>query len=163
MIKSEPVKVYLHESIYPFSRIDSAYAVIDSVTFRGLFQFSNAASGSYYIVAKQFNSIETWSKSGGEILSNGYSTYNYDFTTAVSQAYGNNLKLKGGKYCMYSGDINQDGIVDASDLSQVDNDSFSGLSGSFLGSDVNGDGFVDASDITIVDNNRAVVISRPYF
>ncbi|MBK7254991.1 MAG: hypothetical protein IPI04_14070 [Ignavibacteria bacterium] len=78
---------------------------------------------------------------------------NYDFTTSASQAYGNNLKLKGSKYCAYSGDINQDGIIDASDLIKVYNDSYVGLTGRYIVSDLNGDSVVDASDISTTDNN----------
>ena len=77
----------------------------------------------------------------------------YDFTTSASQAYGNNLKLKGSKYCAYSGDINQDGIIDASDLIKVYNDSYVGLTGRYILSDLNGDSIVDASDVSTADNN----------
>jgi len=59
--------------------------------------------------------------------------------------------------------VNGDAIVDASDLSEVDNDSYSALSGRFLRSDVNADGTVDAADVSQVDNNRSVVINRPFF
>jgi len=162
MSRRDTMKVYVHQTIPPYSIIDSSKSVLDSLTFKGIFKFYNAAPGTYYLAIKHFNSIETWSKSGGVPMTLSDTTF-YDFTTSISQAYGNNLKLKGSKYCIYSGDINQDGIVDASDLSDVDNDSYAGLSGRYLRSDVNGDGFVDASDVTIVDNNRLVVINRPYF
>lgn len=47
---------------------------------------------------------------------------NYDFTPAASQTYGNNQTLVGSKYCIYSGDINQDNVIDAQDLAILDND-----------------------------------------
>lgn len=161
--RKDTFTVYLRNIVSPFSKVDSANSIVDSLSFSGLFTFFNTPGGTYYIEIKHLNSIETWSKSGGESLTNNGSIYNYDFTTSATKAYGNNLKLKGGKYCIYSGDLDQDGIVDASDLSFVDNDSFAGLSGRYLRSDVNGDNYVDASDVGIVDNNRSVVISRPYF
>ncbi|MBK7159720.1 MAG: hypothetical protein IPH77_14580 [Ignavibacteria bacterium] len=70
--------------------------------------------------------------------------------------------LKGTKYCIYSGDVNQDGIIDASDLSEVDNDAFNSLSG-YVRTDVTGDDFVDAEDVSIVDNNayNSVSVIRP--
>jgi hypothetical protein len=46
---------------------------------------------------------------------------NYDFTTASSQAFGNNMVFKLGRYCIYSGDENQDGIVDVSDIIDIYN------------------------------------------
>ncbi|MBK6772201.1 MAG: hypothetical protein IPG78_08775 [Ignavibacteria bacterium] len=128
--RRDTVTVYLRNITSPYSKIDSLKAIIDSINFTGSFIFQNTPSGTYYIATKHLNSIETWSKAGGEPMTiNG--TTNYDFTTAASQAFGNNLKLKGSKYCAYSGDINQDGIIDASDLIKVYNDSYVGLTGRF--------------------------------
>ncbi|MBK8381374.1 MAG: hypothetical protein IPL16_05660 [Ignavibacteria bacterium] len=56
------------------------------------------------------------------------------------------------RYAIYSGDINQDGTVDASDVSDADNDSYNSVSG-YVRTDVTGDDFVDAGDVSIVDNN----------
>ena len=70
--------------------------------------------------------------------------------------------LKGTKYCIYSGDVNQDGIIDATDLSEVDNDAANSLSG-YVRTDVTGDDFVDAEDVSIIDNNayNSVSVIRP--
>ena len=85
-------------------------------------------------------------------------TGNYDFTSLQSQTYGNNSVLVGLKYCIPSGDVNQDGIIDASDVSEVDNDASLSLSG-YVQSDLNGDDFVDAADLSIVDNNSYLSLS----
>ncbi|MBS1551013.1 MAG: hypothetical protein JST15_02960 [Bacteroidetes bacterium] len=150
--RRDTMTVFLRNTASPFSKVDSAKAVIDSVNFTGLLKFSYAPAGTYFIAVKHFNSIETWSKSGGVAMNLTDTTF-YDFTTAAAQAYGSNLKLKGSKYCAYSGDINQDGIIDASDLIKVYNDSYVGLTGKFLVSDLNGDSNVDASDVSTADNN----------
>lgn len=132
------------------------------LSFSGIFNFINAPTGTYYIVVKHFNSIETWSKTGGESLVNDGTVYNYDFTTSASQAYGSNQKLKGGKYCIYSGDVNQDGLIDIADFSKIKNDSYNFVSGRFVVTDLNGDTFVDQSDMTIADNNRLYIgVVRP--
>ncbi|MBK9403744.1 MAG: hypothetical protein IPN57_04285 [Ignavibacteria bacterium] len=73
-----------------------------------------------------------------------------------AQAYGNNLKLKGSKYCVYSGDINQSGFVDATDMSILDNDAYNLISGRFLPSDLNGDNIVDGADMSTGDNNSYI-------
>lgn len=161
MTRKDTIKVYLHSSISPYNKIDSASTPIDSVTNNGLFIFNNTTPGFYYIVAKHFNCIETWSKDGGEPLTNDGSTYNYDFTTAASQAYGNNLKRKGTKYGMISGDSNQDGFIDGSDFIQTENDAVNFRTGRFLPTDLNGDNFVDGSDRQIGDNNRSSVVITP--
>jgi len=158
----DTVKAYLRSNTIPYSIIDSAQALIDSTSFTGNFSFNNAPSGTYYIVLKHRNSIETWSKSGGEILTRG-TTFNFDFTTAASQAYGNNMILKGTRWCIFSGDVDQDGIVDASDLSEVENDAFNSVTG-YVRTDVTGDDFVDGSDLSIVDNNvfKGIIVRNPF-
>ncbi len=61
-------------------------------------------------------------------------------------------------YALYSGDVNQDGTIDAGDLSHVENDAANSLSGYFP-SDVTGDDFVDAGDLSIVENNSALGVN----
>ena len=86
----------------------------------------------------------------------------YDFTTGINKAYGNNLILKGSKYCIYSGDVERDGIIDAADISTVDNGVIVLLKGRTQG-DLNGDEIIDVSDLSIVENNSAanILIVRP--
>jgi hypothetical protein len=90
----DTVSAYLRNSNSPFDLIDSSKAVIDTLNFTENFVFQNAASGTYYAQVKHRNSLETWSKTGGEVFTSG-DTLNYDFTTSQSQAFGNNLTLKG--------------------------------------------------------------------
>lgn len=163
MSRTDPVTVYLRNAASPYAIVDSATADLDSVTFTGQFTFPNAASGQYYIVVKHFNSVETWSKSGGETIIADGSTYNYDFTNLITKAYGNNLILKGSKYCIYSGDVNYDGLVDISDVVPTYNDAVSFVTGSYIITDVNADNIVDIADVLGVNNNSSVFvgISRP--
>ena len=60
---------------------------------------------------------------------------------------------------MYSGDVNQDGIIDSGDLGVVDNDNASYVVG-YKNTDVNGDGIVDSGDLGVVDNNNAIYIGK---
>lgn len=160
--RNDSIKLYLRDAAAPYRMRDSSASGIDSVTFSGLFTFSNTPTGTYYLVARHFNSLETWSKSGGEPLTGDGSIYNYDFTTSASQAYGSNLQLKGTKYCFYSGDVNQDGTIDLSDVGLIDNDAFNIVSG-FAVTDLNADGIVDIDDTAIADNNvyNFVGVVRP--
>ena len=115
-----------------------------------------AYRGSYYIAVKHRNSIETVSATPVSLSSGAFS---YNFTTAASKAYGNNMvQMADGKWAFYGGDVNQDGIIDGSDFSPVDNKS--GLfSMGYLAEDVNGDGLVDGSDMAITDNNAFLFVS----
>jgi hypothetical protein len=151
MFKSDTLSVYIRNSFSPYNIVDASVSVIDSVSLKGIFKFYSFQNGRYYLQVKHRNSIETWSRAAGENLIFGY-FYNYDFTTNANKAYGNNLILVGSKYCAFSGDINQDGTIDASDVSNADNDSYNSLSG-YVNSDVTGDDYVDAQDVSIVDNN----------
>ncbi|MBK8383905.1 MAG: hypothetical protein IPL16_18860 [Ignavibacteria bacterium] len=162
LARRDTFTVYLRNTASPYSKVDSAKSVMDSVNFTGSFTFPNASAGTYYIAAKHFNTLETWSKAGGEAMILNDVTF-YDFTSAASQAYGSNQKLKGSKYCAYSGDVNQDGITDASDLIKVYNDSYTGLTGSYLKTDLNGDNITDVTDLGVLDNNvySGIFIARP--
>lgn len=154
----DTITAYLRSNIVPFSVIDSSRAVIDSINFSGRFVFANVYSGSYYISLEGRNIVETWSRTGGESIIAG-SINTYDFTNLQSKAYGNNLILKGSKYCIFSGDVNNDGIVDAGDVAIADNDAFEFVAG-YVDSDVNGDMITDASDVQIVDNNAFNIVTR---
>lgn len=149
----DTVSIYLRQSASPYAITDSAKGILDSGTMISLNNYFNTAAGNYYIVFKHRNCLETWSKSGGESFTFGMNT-NFDFTTDSTQAFGNNMKLKGVRYCIYSGDINQDGVIDASDLSGIDNDASNAAIGYVL-TDLNGDLFVDGSDMLIADNNSS--------
>lgn len=157
----DTVTAYIRNISPPYQFVDSGKAIIDSLAFTGGFCFNFAQEGIYYIKIKHRNGLETWSKTGGEIFSKSKPTY-YDFTTSASQAYGSNLKLKGGKYCLYSGDCNQDGVIDVLDFAIIDNDAYRFFTGRFLPSDLNGDNQTDALDMTIADNNRLFIsVIRP--
>ncbi len=155
MIK-DTVRVYLRNVNSPFLTIDSSKSVLDS-TGKGMFSFYNAANGiPYYIVVKHRNSIETWSASGQSFSSN---TLSYDFTTSSSKAYGNNMVQKGSRFCIYSGDVNQDGSVNGLDLGIADNDAFNFVTG-YVKSDVNGDNVTNALDLSTTDNNAFNFVSK---
>lgn len=159
MARQDTLTVYLRNASSPYAYRDTAKCAISPFTFNGQFYFKRPPTGNYYIVVKHRNSIETWSKSGGEHLIKGDgSVYNYDFTTAACQAYGCNQTLKGTKYCIYSGDVNQDCLVDVADMSLTDNDAWNSAGG-YIQTDVNGDYFVDLSDLAIVDNNAYNFVS----
>lgn len=157
--RKDSVTVFLRNSFSPYLIIDSAKKPIDTISCSAVFYFPEAQAGSYYIAAKHFNCIETWSKAGGELISNNGTAYNYDFTSADSQAYGRNLKLKGTRYCLFSGDVDQNGFIDLDDLLLISNDAGNFLSGNYLSADLTGNGIIDLEDLTICYNNQLNFIS----
>ena len=148
----DTVKVYLRNSLSPYAKTDSAKSFVNS-SGQGTFLFSNATNGTnYYLDLRHRNSIETWSKTLQSFTSNSMT---YNFTNASTKAFGDNeinIDASPVKYGIYSGDVNQDGTIDISDGSLIDNDAFNFASG-YLPADANGDGFVDVADAVFADNN----------
>ncbi len=144
---------YLRNVASPYTIVDSAKSVIDSITASGTVTFANAVTGTYYLVVKGRNILETWSKAGGESYVRG-SAFSYNFTTAANKAYGNNLILKGSRYCVYSGDVIQNGAVDLDDIIQIFNSANLFTTG-FNINDLTGDRQVDLSDVIISFNNSS--------
>lgn len=150
----DSVRVYLRSITSPYGVVDSAKGVIDSVSLSASVTFLTAPTGTYYIQVKHRNTIETWSKTGGETYTKG-AVLNYNFTIAASQAFGNNMIQVDAapvRFAVYSGEVNNDGAVDATDLASIDNDANAFLSGYRI-TDLDGNSFVDATDALIADNN----------
>ncbi len=149
----DTLRVMLRNSFSPYSIVDSSAAIIDSVLFTGNFVFFRAGTGSYYAELKHRNALKTWSKVGGISFTQG-SVMNYDFTSSAAQAFGNNQTLKGSQYCIYSGDVNGDDIIDISDIVSIFSDAAAFTSG-YVNTDLTGDNQTDVSDMQIAFNNSA--------
>lgn len=151
----DTARVYLRNTTSPYAIVDQAKAYLDQLG-KADFSFNTAVNGTtYYIVVQHRNSIETWSSGGNSFVSN---TMTYDFTNASTKAYGSNMKQLGTKWTIFSGDENRDATIDASDLSDADNDALNSISG-YVPTDVTGDDFVDAGDVSIIDNNATNSVS----
>jgi hypothetical protein len=146
----EDMTIELHDAVN-YSLVDTAIGTLKtdgtlSVTF------NTAAAGSYYIVVKGSNLVQTWSAMPQSVSAIPLS---YDFSIAVTQAYGSNMiEVISGVWAFYSGDINQDETIDNSDsdslFSDIENSNF----GVFV-TDLNGDGTVDNSDTDVFYINVA--------
>lgn len=153
----DTVTVYLRNSSWPYQKADSSIGVIDSVGFQSVMLFMNAQGGSYYADVRHRNSLETWTSA--PIVFTAGVTSAVDMTAFSGSAYGGNLTQAGTRYCIYSGDVNRDGVVDGTDVLLADNAAFIYASG-YVPEDLSGDFSVDATDIAIADNNAASFVSR---
>jgi hypothetical protein len=149
------VTIELHSGVSPYPIVGSP--VLAAVATDGMADIPIPASsnGNYYIVVKHRNCIETWSASPVSFANN---LIVYSFFEAAAKVYGGNLKSKSGKYLIFSGDVDQNGSIDALDMSSVFNQAQSFGSGYRI-EDLNGDGCVDTDDLVILDNNSASFIS----
>ncbi|MHC1775322.1 MAG: hypothetical protein AB9834_07910 [Lentimicrobium sp.] len=112
-------------------------------------------TGSYYITIRHRNSIETVSALPVSFEGN---TITYSFHIPQLAFGGNLSQMPDGTWVIYGGDVDQDGTVDTSDMTPVDNDASNFVSG-YTSTDVNGDGMVDTGDMTIADNNASAFVS----
>jgi len=154
----DTVRVFLRNQISPYSKVDSAKVFISNTGTASLIFENIFPEDYYYIHLKHRNSIETWSS---DPVTFNEHNITYNFTTAQSKAFGNNMTrvdLTPITYAVYGGDADQDGNVDASDLSIIDNHAANFTTG-YVNSDMNGDNVTDASDAALADNNAAAFVS----
>ena len=151
---ADHISVELHDMntyssiVYAANNVELSTTGLATVIVPGIY------NDSYYITIKHRNSIETTTSSS---ISFAGATVDLSFG-APANIFGANLKQKdGSNYVIYGGDVNQDGIVDGSDMLFVKNDSKIASTG-YLFDDCNGDGLIDGSDMMIVKNNAKFAI-----
>ncbi len=155
-LNPDTILVELRNSASPYSIIEQKKVLLNS-SGESSIQFSNALNGTpYYLVIKHRNSIETWSSTTIQFTS-GFASY--DFTTAQNKAYGNNLKFINGKWCIYSGDVNQDGFVNSIDMNLIFNDNVNGTSG-YVNTDLNNDYLTEIYDLYLVFINNLAGVQK---
>jgi len=160
----DTIAVYLRRTFPPYTLVDSSKSITDSAGNTSLY-FNNTSNGeNYYIVVRHRNSLQTWSSAGISFnASTGLASY--DFTFSRNRAYGNNMTkvdTSPDLFAFYSGDVNQDEIIEGGDLALIDNDASNFVTG-YVPTDITGNEFVDGSDAAISDNNASnfVSIIRP--
>ena len=114
--------------------------------------------GSYYVTVKNRNSLETTSAVPVSFANNNI-VYSFN---VPSKAFGNNLKGVNESYCIYAGDVNGDGFINATYINSLF-PAASVFSTGYITDDVNGDGIVDAMDLILTDNNAAnfIAVQKP--
>jgi hypothetical protein len=158
-IVADTLTVELAQIISPYTTVFRQHGV--PVNTNGTVSLTTLPGGladNYYIIIKHRNHVETWSRS----TSFAGSTISYNFTDAISKAWGNNMVQYGSVYCIYTGDTNMDEYVDGFDIVITFNLNKLASFG-FQISDINGDGFIDGFDMIKVFNNnkKAVGMNTP--
>ncbi len=157
---ADTVQVQLRNTASPFGIAASIKVVLaTNGTATCIFPPLN---GNYYVAVKGRNMVETWSANPVSISTSVAA--NYDFTTALTKAYGNNMVQMSAsplRFAFFSGDIIQDENVDLLDLSLLDTDINNFLFG-YQVSDLNGDGNVDLLDMPAIETNANNFVSSAH-
>ena len=150
MTDVEDITVELHDAASPYATVATASALLKT-DGTAVCTFPPGTAGSYYIAVRNSNALETWSANPQTVSS---VPLTFDFSNAANKAYGANMLdlAASGVFGFYSGDINQDDVIDGSDATSLDLAIFNSEFGVQI-TDLNGDGSVDGSDSTYYENN----------
>ncbi|HRH66112.1 MAG TPA: hypothetical protein PLU53_07430 [Bacteroidia bacterium] len=144
----------------PYTILYSTLSTV-STSGNGSFVFPTAPLGtSYYLVIRHRNGLECWT--AAPVLCASSPVF-YDFSNQQTKAFGSNLRALGdGSFAIWSGDVNQDGIVESTDYSSVENSSQVFLFG-YVNDDLTGDGIVESADYSLIENNSQLflIVTRP--
>jgi hypothetical protein len=158
---ADTINIYLAASTSPYTLLDSQKVVLGtSGTVSPTPTFSKVSSGNYYIVVQHRNHLITWSGLPQTFVAG--TPLSYDFTTDSTKAFGLNMKKVGSVWVLIVGDANQDGSIDATDVTDLLIPQYGNIG--YLSCDFNGDGSVDAADIPYMIANYGltkVVPSEP--
>lgn len=155
----DTIEVYLHEVNFPYAMKHKVKTLLKTNgTFTCVFP-SSVIGSNYFIAIHHRNTVETWSASAVPFTQ----TTSYDFSTNLNKAYGNNqINMGNNVAAIYTGDMNQDGIIDVFDYLLIDPDIMNG-NGGYLTTDLNGDGSVDVFDYLILYNGvtNGIGVEKP--
>ena len=141
----DTIKVCLmHPTTY--AEVECATGILQT---DGTVSLSFTSSGYFFIKVTHQNAVQTWSADSVNVTG----TTSYDFTTDNLQSYGPNMvEVATGVWAFWSGDVNQDELVEATDYTTVENDAVGFVSGYFP-SDLTGDAITEAADYSLIENN----------
>lgn len=150
------VNLSLAQGSFPYSILYSLNNV--SLPRNGLLtvELPSGYNLSYYLVINHRNSVETWSSF--PVNFNNENTV-FNFTNGVYKAYGYNMMQMGSVWVFFTGDVNQDGIIDSGDMIPTENQ-VSLFTTGYVVEDTNGDGLVDSSDMSMIGNHSAQFIGK---
>jgi len=154
LVRKDTVTINVYSGFIK-SLLHSETSVLDSVTFIAPFNYQ-PIHNFFMIEVKHKNSVAVRSNF---ILSDFENVF-FDFTNLEHNSGFNVATIDSDPYYrtgIYSGDINQDGLIDITDISLIDNDMFNIVTG-YSVTDLNGDNIVDIADANLADYNSFMFI-----
>ena len=156
--RCDEVQIILHSAQTPYSSLDTLHAFLHRDASCRINIPTQWLNDSVYLEVLHRNCVATWTSHPIELQE----VTSLDLRNPLI-VYGGNLGLDASGFAsMYSGDINQDGVIDGLDYNDWETDNNNFGSG-YLSTDLNGDGIVDGLDFLFweVNNNNFVGVVRP--
>lgn len=152
---ADKITVQLHSQSAPYAAQGSP--VEGDLLTDGTAQLTLPAlsSNPHFLEIRHRNSLTVWSASPVSFAS---SVVDYNLSLAASSVYDGRLKDMGGEFALYSGDENQDGVIDGLDLIDIDNQAATSTPG-FSVTDLNGNGTTDAPDMLLALTNASLFVA----
>lgn len=148
----DTIVVELTASTSPFAIVYSSSVSLQTNGIASLTIPIGMSGGNYYIVIRHRNALKAWSS---QSVTLSPPLIDYNFTLSNSMTFGNNVHATSdGYFAFYSGDVNQDGMIDSLDMDAVENATQSFLVG-YRAEDLTGDHLVEAADYSLIENNVA--------
>ena len=145
---ADQITVELHDAVTYSNILYSSNVPLTTAGIASMATPTNLGS-NYYITVKHRNSLETTTATAVSFAS---STINQSFGQPTD-VFGGHLKLMPNlSYAIFTGDVNQDGIINITDRAMLLTDLNAALLGYSI-SDINGDGAVNTSDRALVLSN----------
>jgi hypothetical protein len=142
--------IILADTSAPFASLYQDTSLLGTNGWSYVHFAQDVAQRSYYLVLRNRNHLETWSAVPVPFLEAGTA---YDFSDAAGKACGaNQTEIEPGIWGIWSGDVNQDQLIEATDYSLVENAVVS-FSFGYVPEDLTGDQLVEASDYSLIENN----------
>ena len=129
-----------------FLKSDGSIVALDGTSLPVIGNPSITPGNNLYVVIRHRNHVAIMSSTG---LTLNLNNYEYDFSTAISKAYGGTAGYKlitTGLYGMVAGDADSDGSISVNDFTKWAIDF--GKVNLYLNSDIDGDGQISVNDFT---------------
>ncbi len=137
----------VHCDFVPFSVQGFGYSTLPSTLFGNSYLIGVRFRNTLHIFSKNTVLLDSLNKSI-DLTQADNLCCSFDTTFGVASAY--------------SGDVNHDGTIDMLDVSIIDNDRTSGMTG-YVVTDLNGDQFVNTIDLNIASTNSNLFLFDEYF
>ena len=147
---SDTITMELADINAPHSVLYSSPAILNSDGTCTFHFNTSPVRNSYYVVFKHRNCLESWSANPTSITN---STVSFEPATNASLIYGNNLcNLGDGNFALWSGDLNNDGVIDLIDVHLLES-FLSPITIGYTRPDLTGDNCVESADYSVMENN----------